>query len=83
MPGAAAQPPRLAGTPQPSPRSPLPSLVRLRSRQVSDSREYWAKSMASTFMICADASSGQLVEYVVDVHFKELFRIAYASHAYK
>ncbi len=36
-------------------------------------------------MICADAdaSSGRLVEYVVDVHFKELFRIAYCSHTYR
>jgi hypothetical protein len=51
---------------------------------VSDSREYWAKSMASTFMICTTMSGGgQLVEYVVDVNFKELFRIAYASPAFK
>jgi hypothetical protein len=52
-------------------------------RRVMDSREYWARSMATTFMICSDTSSGQLVEYVVDPNFKELFRIAYASPAYK
>lgn len=52
-------------------------------RKVLDSREYWTKSMANTFLCAIDSSCGSCVEYVVDPNFKELFRVAYMTDAYR
>jgi hypothetical protein len=65
--------------------APLVSLVSslLPSHHPHRSKTYWTKSFDNTFIVALDTSSGMGVEYIVDPHFKELFRTGAMSRNYR
>lgn len=52
-------------------------------RRVLHSKTYWTKSFDNTFIVALDTSSGMGVEYIVDPHFRELFRTGAMSRNYR
>lgn len=53
-------------------------------RRVSDTKQYWSRSMRNTFVLCIlPGASGRPVAVVVDPNFKEQFRTAHMTPRYR
>jgi hypothetical protein len=75
--GRAAAGPRSSADPDLLPAEPLTPPPPPHTHQA-----YWTKSFDNTFIVALDTTSGSGVEYIVDPHFRELFRTGAMSGNY-